>query len=205
MHPHPPATISDDAALLLGRAVMGVAHDLRQVFQCLLDLLAEADEGPDGQKLTGRVRSVVAAGEAMTADLLALAGLGQAGHYPWPLAKARALLEMWCAPEDLHLEGRTSIPLGEMRAVANLAANARAAAGREAHLALGATIREGRRHWVCINDVRTSGGSGHGLGLSLVAAFCRESGGHLETTLTDALCTVRLDLPEPARMSEAVA
>jgi len=202
VHPHPPATISDDAALLLGRAVAGVAHDMRQVFQGLLDLLAEADEGPE---LTGRVRIVVAAGEAMTADMLALAGLGPAGLQPWPLPKARALLETWCAPENLHLEGLTNIRLDELRSVANLVANARAAAGRGGHVALRVTVQEGRRHWACDNEVRTAGGGGHGLGLALVAAFCREADGHIETAMTDARCTVRLDLPDLARMQEALA
>ncbi|MEB3237687.1 MAG: hypothetical protein VKO64_08680 [Candidatus Sericytochromatia bacterium] len=198
MRPHPPVPIPDDAALSLGRAVVGVAHDLRQVFQGILDRLADTEDTAPAARLRESVTEAVSIGEAMTADLLAFAGLGPSGPRLWSATRTRRLLTTWCVDEHLALDACPDLAVAELRAIVNLAANARTAAGQDGTVAVRhAVVPEGRM-WVVENSMGPGRSQGHGLGLMLVDSFCREAGGRLEIERNTDTCTVRLTLSHDA-------
>ncbi|MEB3298286.1 MAG: ATP-binding protein [Candidatus Sericytochromatia bacterium] len=190
MKPLPSPDLEIPGVLALGQAATTLAHDLRQIFQGLLDQLDEAPE-----PWQSRVRTLVTAGEAMTADMLALAGLGPGAATSWPRAHAAQWLGHWCSSSSLDLEDLRTVQLPELRAISNLVANARQAAGRGGCIKVRYLEDSHGRHWIVDNDIRNPRTKGHGLGLSLVNEFCKQAGGQFTLELESESCRAVITLP----------
>ncbi|NBP25865.1 MAG: ATP-binding protein, partial [Proteobacteria bacterium] len=157
--------------------------------------LVDADRPGDLVPARAVIREAVGLGESLATGLLTLAGYPGSMPRKRTPAEAERLLGLWLPRHHPELGIRTGVDTDELRALANLMANARQAAGSEGYVRLSVEEGPSTRTWTLSNAVVGREAAGTGLGMVLVRAWSESVGGRVDWSLDVREGRVTLTVP----------